>query len=995
MTREPIFNEISPFQALWPFPDKFFENSVLAFPWIKKLSSLITTFLLLSLSFNTQAFDFVSLFSSTNENIFPVHEEYDFAACAPYATETRSVDTLRCDLHELSSLLDNDIIKNQQEISQKVIEQALTEDFRAFILKKIEARIEEQERLKNCFTDLKNGRAPISSWCQNKAQVIREETRHQLPLMRRHLSMMTPTDSFDKRATYTKIEFEYQPRLRHSRSSNQIPPITEAEVPNLKLQFDEETQTYQQEWFASISEANDCARKDSEGLYHYKNPSCEQTLRIFMNDSIRMKREQNKIQHEQIYQHLVTTSPHLTFISEYPLPNGDEDLNKILAKSFEELLKQSQDQLKQLEARRTDRFQFLYRYPQFIEAFLQEKGQSQLLCDAFQNLHDYHGAGGWYDLVSDLGLAAGAIIGGGACVLTSGLACAAVVAIGAETLFLSRDQGHLDDGLTLYRAGMIDSDHLAGLERDRNFSLALAPLSFVGLEAGKGVARGFARRHLSRSSLKETQHWLNYNATTPLQNRLWITAARGGKAQVYLDVENAALKRLNDSLGDKNLVTALTNLHKDLLFKEIEKLKEIYPGMNIERYSDFKSSRFAFSFTDGNIPSGFQSQLNELVASVGKEFDNRARAFSGLELAGELPSSWFAAGLGESADQAGLAARQARTLDRSQNSLKTFEEIAPLLSLRRSSIEATRKVLEERLKAPPLNQLLVTAPSGQRVPSIDVFEVLRKTGSKSIEELQQVLKARFNLDLPVEETLLLREYAQEVDQFSPGLWIEERVLANLDEAEFGGFSADFKGMGARNLYQVAADLSHSGDTLAENVDRLRAGEGLVTESFDTAKSGYDELIKRELNRMGVRVTNRCSGDDCVSLPATALTFEQERQIVEAIARNGKADAYRLSFIPPGIRLQDRTVLSVHGELIEKQMRSVLSGYLPGQVSPEIMSQVTFAIRMPSKTGLGKVEVITATDPKLVMTDELSRQIQLAVAKATDSVNESLGTQYGH
>jgi hypothetical protein len=957
-------------------------------PW------LFALFLIFFLSPPSQAFDLVSLFSRSNDQLYPTHEEFDFPSCAPYVTESNLNLNIACDYQHLSSMLNIPAIQDHQDVSRRVVEQALTEDFRQFMLEKIESRIQEQERLRNCFSSLIQPTPLASSWCQNRAEVIREDTREQLPLMRRHLSLMTPIDLAERVPSFRQAVFQFQPRLIHSRSSSPITPITPSEIPGLEAQFHEETQSYRQDWLSSIY-PNVCVQRDNEGLFDFSNSFCEDSLKLSLNDSITIRREHNTYQHGQIYQQIISTSPHLPFISGYPLPVEDQELNHILSQSFDDLLAQSQEQLLRLQNRRADQFHFLYRYPQLIEAFLQDKGQSQLLCDAFQHLHDYHGSGGWFDLAADIGLAAGAIIGGGACILSSGLACAAVVAVGTEVLFIRRDQGHLNDGLTLFRAGMIDSDQMSELERNRNFSLALAPLSFIGLESGRGIARGFARRHLQRNSLRETQNWLHYNATTPAQNRLWIRAARQRTAQIYLDVENAALKRLNDSLGDKNLVTALTNLHKDILFREVERLREMYPHLSFERYSDFKSSRFAFSFEGGVVPEDFQTQLNRLLSDVGTQFDERVQNMRSLDLGEEVPSGWFASGLGESADQAGLAARQARMLDRSQISVRSFEDITPLLTQRRSSIETTRSLLEESFEQAPLDQLLTLAPSGHRVPTVDVFEVLRKGSNKSLEELQQVFRARFNIELPLEQTQLLRQYAQEVDQFSPGLWIEERVLANLDEAEFGGFSADFKGMGARNLYQVAVDLSYSGDTLAQNVERLRLGEELVTESFDTAKSGYDELIRRELTSMGVGVTNRCSGDDCVSLPASVLTREQEQQIVEAIASSGQADAYRLSFIPPGIRAQDRTLLGVHGELIEKQVRSVISGHLPGQISPDVMAQVTFAVRMPTRAGSGTIEVITATDPSLQLTDELRSQIHHAIASATDSVNADLGTQYGY
>ncbi|MEK6556562.1 MAG: hypothetical protein AABZ31_15035, partial [Bdellovibrionota bacterium] len=72
---------------------------------------------------------------------------------------------------------------------------------------------------------------------------------------------------------------------------------------------------------------------------------------------------------------------------------------------------------------------------------------------------------------------------------------------------------------------------------------------------------------------------LQYNPTTVTQNSRFINKAlisRISDNRIFLDVENSLMKKINDLTKDKNLVTALTNLHKKILISEIDEL--LKPG---------------------------------------------------------------------------------------------------------------------------------------------------------------------------------------------------------------------------------------------------------------------------------------------------------------------------------------------------------------------------------------------------------------------------------
>ncbi len=931
-------------------------------------------------------------FGSSEETSYETRQEYDFPACAAYATTSEESFDIACSIANYSSEQSSakQLVRNGQKVATELHKSFLLEDMRNFVLKNLERKLTHQRDIRNCFSLLAARHTGLSEWCHNTAQTMKDQARELYPQMRLHMALKKPIATL---SVGEEPKFEYERYLAHERGAKGLEPISEAEVPAIQAQFDEETRTYRQEWFERHQDKG-CVIKKSDGLYDFANDRCPQLHRIMINDYISSTRQTHTKNHEDHYKRILGDHPHFAFMTMAEIPGNENVFNLKMSHAIDDLLNQGLDEYEKLRNTPVEDTHFLMRYPEIINSYLADRGADQVSCEGLQQLHDKYGAGGWYDLATDLGLASAAIIGGGACLLTSGMACAVLVAVGSEGVFIGRDQVKLDEGVSLFQAGLISDNYLDELESARNFSLAMAPLSFMKFDKLEGAASSFAKRHLSRVALRDMGHWLHYVATSPLQNRSWIRVARSSNANIYFDVENAALKRLNDSLGDKNLVTAVTNMHKHLLFSEVDELLAKYPGVKIERYSDFKSSRFAFTFRDGKVPAGFQAELDEVLKKVAKDFDDAVSKMPGISLDGEVPHLWFSAGVGPSADAAGLASRQARNAIRHNPGVRSFDEVSGILEGTKSQIESARNSLVQSFSAGSKAKLLTTTSEGVSVPSLEVFEVMRKARGKSSAELQELFKKRFNVDLSEAEVATLSKYTSEVDQFSPGLWIEERVLANLDEAEMGGFSADFKGMGAKNIQQVAIDLATPGKSLSETVDLLRQGEAKVTAGFDRAKSSYQELIARELKAMGVQVTNKCSGDDCVSLPAQALSHAQQEQILSRIAKSGNPDGYRLSFIPPGIAAKDRTNLAVHGELIEKEVRAMLTGFGQGKIAPEVMQDLAIGVRMPTKVGTGKVELILASGSQSAVAPEVRAQISEALSLATAKVNQDLAQEVG-
>lgn len=940
------------------------------------------------ISFHIEAFDLLFWRDHLPDDVYRSHNHYEFDSCKHLENfedvyQISCIETLDNTLsQELQSLLNTSL-----ELSKRDFESEITRDLRRFILDEIKSQYEWQMQLRNCFSLIAGRHDGISDWCYNKASVMREDIVDVVSQLRLHLAF-----SGDRSALMPGVapRFRYRSDIRHPHSDQNfsIPPIQEqSEIDLLEEAFEEEIIEYTQSWLER-READSCVT-EADGEFQFKNASCSSANLPFLNDYLNMRMERATDDHRNRYHQLIGLYPYALFIQDYPLPEDENLLNIILANSLDDLSAQLLDQYQELENRSEDNFYFLHRYPNLVESYLKKYGANSLSCDALQTLYRRHGEGQRNDLLADVGIAAGAVLGGGACILTSGLVCALGVAVGTEALFIGKDQRRLNEGLGLYRAQLIEGDRVDDLYHNRNLSLAFAPLSFVGLEGARGVQSGMRSRSLSRRFREN----LYFSPTSPEQNSTWIQRAREGRGDFYLDIENGALKRLNDTIGDKNIVTVMTNLHKRILFEELESLSSTFPNVEIYRYSDFKSSRFSFDFPNGQQPEGFTSELQSLYARVSQRFDREVREAVDIDLSTENPAGWFSAGSGQSADQAGLAARQSRNLDRSVHQVRNFNEVTPLLSELRESIEISRLALQREFVGTPLNRLIQEEREGVFMPTLEVFEVMRKNMTSSLDHLSEVFIRRFNVDISHEQLQTLKNYIRDVDRFSPGIWIEERTLANLDLAEYGGFSVDFKGLGAQNIRQVALDLSHVDDPIDASIRRLREGEGRVTDLFSEGRNGFVELMRRELDRMEVSFVHQCSGDDCVFLPSRPLSEREQRVIADAMSSQVNPSNQRVSFIPPGIRPEYRSELAVHGELIEKNVRSLVEGYLDGMITPEVMGQVSLAVRMPTTLGQGSPQLISATSDSISTAPHFQESLERAFTLAIRKANSELGTSY--
>ncbi len=939
------------------------------------------------------------------------YESYQYSSCKPYNDEKTESYFAYCTDGRIDYLPIRERRISSLELPSKILrKQDLEQELLAKIKSEVSHKMNEQlHRVRLHYQCLKhsNNDARISRYCRNIINGHLESTKTYLPQMRESMAVMQTSYTSVVSTSHFGIHagrlsgVEVEDDIEHPNYDHDIPALTQEEESTINLKRLNQRQYLEDEFFKQSNTQKKCKDKKARGSL-----ICQTTTVPQLNNHIRS--QENKVidESKKYYESIISQYPHLPYIRQAKFPNNRNDQITLVRDAMKELYDQAKSQYEQWESAPLEDYKSFFHYPKIVESILDEKYEfSKINCDLLEGLHQEYGPGGSGEILRNIGIAAGTLIGGGICVFTGGLACAVGVAIVGEAMTIIPEHEQLSLTQQLYRGGIVNADEVNTDRDNRNLSMAMAPLSFVGLKGAQSV-RSSSRaitsglssisdeifdltRPLSKAHLDEL---LSYQATNPAINRKWIEMAKAGHSgdALFFDVENAAMKKLNDSLGDKNLVTSLTNLHKTLMQKEVSEWIKKYPDLQLDLYSDFKSIRFALG---GEISSELKAQLkrefSELTARVNRQFKVKVDSMDGKIPSGTSSAdSWFKAGMGNSADQAGLAARKSR--ESRDLSAVDIDQLRDRIKSELGDIEELRRKVERELSA----QLI---DGDNNIPNIDIIEFVRKKGSLHESDpvaFRSAFKNRFNSELTDQQADDLVGYLKQVDQFSPGLWLEERVIANLDDAEFGGFSADFKGMGAKNLQQVAIDLSKNPNSLDQTLSSLRKGEGLVTESFDSSKNWYRDVVTKTLNEDGIKTRNLCSGDDCVSIPTQALPDLTKEKIMRALVKYGAPDGQRLSFIPPGIHPSQRSLLAVHGELIEKQVRNHLTGFSQGQLSPEILKKMAIAIDMPDKVGSGSPRLMISTASDLSLTPAQRETISNAYSEIMKKVNEDIAQETG-
>lgn len=474
--------------------------------------------------------------------------------------------------------------------------------------------------------------------------------------------------------------------------------------------------------------------------------------------------------------------------------------------------------------------------------------------------------------------------------------------------------------------------------------------------------------------------YLNYSPTTKEQNLRWMALAESApKNTKFFEVENSVMKNLNDTMKDKNLVTSLTNYHKEILQTKTEKLmaelKADFPDLEVVAYSDFKASRFAFK---GQAPPDLQQRLNQILKDTNQEFSNFV-VKNGIVKESEHPENWFRAGYGETADQASLASRYSR--QSSENSLQSYtaSELKSTMTMKVRSVESMRTQLQSEL-----GHTSMLEGTTKKTLSADAIDIIRKNGN-DVAKTQADLKNRFGLS-EISETSVrkMQTYVKSVDEFSPSIHVAQREVSHLDDAQFGGLSADMAGMGSKNLNATAKALSES-KSLDEALVQTRKSEKAITTRFNEQKETFKNVIQDVVGKD--RIKTICSGDDCTAIPKQLLSDTEKEKILQKLTDAGYSSEFRLAFIPENIvDASSRTQMAVHGESIEKALRKNLAD----KMEPAKLKGIVFGVDMKTtKLNQGGVKLITASSSQVRLSSSEERLISDSFQKALEQVNQDL------
>lgn len=505
-------------------------------------------------------------------------------------------------------------------------------------------------------------------------------------------------------------------------------------------------------------------------------------------------------------------------------------------------------------------------------------------------------------------------------------------------------------------------------------------------------------RDRSRPKTREQfiEDYRQVNFSSVVQNNRFIALAdrpRDSRGVRFLDIENSIMKDLNDSYANKDFVNSVTNLHKQMIYERLEKLKKEFPTVQFVTYSDYKSVRVAFvpNSPTGRLPQNLEQRIAQELSSANDEYVTTLRSLTELRDK-DIPENWFRAGFGSSADDANLAARFARQdLDNNRMRSLNSPDVQRQLSQDLRDAETHRASLERVLDS---HGLASRAPeSNSIVPSRDVFEVLRKVDKP--ENTAPAIQKRFGIHLTEAQATSLFEYGRIVDRFSPSLRVPGRSAATLTDHAPGGLNLDFSGLGAENFQSTAEALTQSRVTrrnstsnpVHEAIDFSRAAERRVTESFNLRRQSIQKDIENTLRQSGVSVEIRSSGDDMVVRPSRSLTSAERQKIADAVARNQHGGSrIRISNVRPNIpNPEHRNVIGTHGEAAEKILREKLRNQLP----PQISDRLTFMVDMDSHIeGQGTARLVIGNGVT-TLTPMQRAQIQNAFRESIQDLNQTI------
>lgn len=407
--------------------------------------------------------------------------------------------------------------------------------------------------------------------------------------------------------------------------------------------------------------------------------------------------------------------------------------------------------------------------------------------------------------------------------------------------------------------------------------------------------------------------------TSEAQNQAWIESSlrNAQYERFYVVMENAELKRLNDEiLKDKDLVTALTHFQKEVFLEQIQK---DFPELQIKVYSDFKSVRL-------EVLSPIDTSM---FARFKMSFDTANRSFYRNPPVREILRNtdlnqaplWFALGVGETADQASLAARGAR-LKASRGQL--FSE-SGFQYLMRQKIEIIQANYQELI-----TELSETSLVENDKLKLQVYVLARKASTS--EKLLAELRIEFGNVLSIDTANKIKELTMLADEFSPSMLIAKRETLTLHEAPFGAITLDFIGLGGENL-KATTEALLSANGLRSALELTRTSEREVTELFILKKQNVSNVVKDYFNN---RVSIKFSGDDGVIIPQREFWLRDQLALMRQLAALSPDPYFRMTTLHQrASQAEDSAQFITHAESIEKLLRPLIRQHMGSEINRQV------------------------------------------------------------
>lgn len=498
---------------------------------------------------------------------------------------------------------------------------------------------------------------------------------------------------------------------------------------------------------------------------------------------------------------------------------------------------------------------------------------------------------------------------------------------------------------------------------------------------------------------KLKEYYVSYRATTSQQNRRFIALAKNpdGRRRLFFHVENAALKTLNDCcLRDREISAALLNAYKKIFFEKLDSDPVLSAHLDA-RYADYKSIRLALR--EGSDRKEIERRLQVLYDQVGADFAKiveEQRALVPLYSASthrlaRRPKSWHLAGLGETADEASHAARDARRSDIADDGSVTPLHFAKRIEdfhTRLSNAEDARREVERRLGRSGGVMEPISETRRTKILSPEATDILRRVeatdAASYVEAVKKEFKLRFDVDLSAEDVRALQSYYHLIDSFSPSIYVAQQDIVDLSLPQHGFVSVDLTGQNVRNLIEVMKSLEDSArqrrprptpedqERVARyTLGKLREGQNRASDEFERIQAAFSDALARAKREQGKDPTGLggdkrfsqdngilASGDDLIFAPNGELSVRERNSLLKHLAEAGVPSHYRVVFVPPHykdggatpvtIPERARAALIVRGEEIEKETRKVLKGIVSREANNDVLIGVDLAVHTDGK-----------------------------------------------